>query len=339
MISGAEVVLPDVGAVLGGRGLAGHARAHDLGEAVDVQGVEVEGLLDLAAHLLGPRLGAEDRDLEGGLAGVQAELLEAVRDGQQVGGRGEDGARLEVGDQLHLLLRLPAGHRDHGRPDALGAVVGAEAAGEQAVAVRVVHAVTGADAAGAEAAGDEGGPRGQVVVGVADHGGLAGGAGGGVDAAQLGARGGERAERVALPQELLVRVRELGEVPELREVRGVDAVRVEVLPIRGHVLVGVVQGPAEAFELERLDLVPAHRLLGVRGPAVGGGGQGCRRVRVGDRGLEHGVLLGMRGRAAVDDGGAPAGAPAGQRPGAGMVRERPRKAATGVPSSVVTVMS
>ena len=44
-------------------------------------------------------------------------------------------------------------------------------------------------------------------------------------------------------------------------------------------------------------------------------------------------------RAAVDDGGAPAGASAGQRPGAGMVRERPRKAATGVPSSVVTVMS
>ncbi len=168
----AEVVLPDVGAVLGLVGLAGHTGAHDLGQPVDAARGDIEGLPDLVAHLLGPRLSTEHRVLEAGLTGIRAELAEPVRDREQVGGRGEDGLRLEIADQLALLLGLPAGHRDHRAPQPLGAVVRAQAAGEQAVTVGGVHLVPRLHAGAPEAPGHEGPPRLQVVLGVRHHGGL-----------------------------------------------------------------------------------------------------------------------------------------------------------------------
>ena len=61
----------------------------------------------------------------------------------------------EVGDQPHLPLGLPAGHRDDGAAEPLGAVVRAEAAGEQPVAVGDVHLHAGPHAGRAQAAGDE----------------------------------------------------------------------------------------------------------------------------------------------------------------------------------------
>ena len=67
-----EVVLPDVQPVLGLDTLVRHARAHHLGQPVDVDGVHVELLLHLASHVVGPRLGAEDADLQRGLTRVDA---------------------------------------------------------------------------------------------------------------------------------------------------------------------------------------------------------------------------------------------------------------------------
>ena len=61
---GIEVVLPDVQTVLGLDALLGDPRPHHLGQAVDVDRVHVETLLDLGAHRLGPRLGAEDADAQ-----------------------------------------------------------------------------------------------------------------------------------------------------------------------------------------------------------------------------------------------------------------------------------
>jgi hypothetical protein len=46
------VVFPDHRAVLGLDALAGHARAHHFGQAVDVDGVDAELALDLGAHAL-----------------------------------------------------------------------------------------------------------------------------------------------------------------------------------------------------------------------------------------------------------------------------------------------
>ncbi len=112
-------------------------------------------------------------------------------------------------DQLHLLLGLPARHRDHGAAQPLGAVVRAQAAGEQAVAVGDVHDVAGAPAGGADRARDQVGPGVDVALRVAHDGRLAGRARRGVDAHDLLARHREHAERVVVAQVLLGREREL----------------------------------------------------------------------------------------------------------------------------------
>ncbi|MNE87715.1 hypothetical protein D3C80_1849490 [compost metagenome] len=81
---------------------------------------------------------------------VDALALDLVGQVQHVGRGDHDDVGLEVADQLDLLLGLAAGHRDHGAAQALGAVVGAQAAGEQAVAVGDVDAIAGAAAGGAD---------------------------------------------------------------------------------------------------------------------------------------------------------------------------------------------
>ena len=126
-----------------------------------------------------------------------------------VRGRDHDDVRLQVGDQLHLLLGLAARHRDHGAAGALGAVVRAQAAGEQAVAVGDVDHVARPAAGGADRARHQVGPGVDVLQGVADDGGLAGRARGGMDARHPFPRHREQAERIVVAQVALCREREL----------------------------------------------------------------------------------------------------------------------------------
>ena len=150
-------------------------------------------------------------------ARVEALRGELVDDREHVGRRHHDDLRPEVGDQLDLPRRHPARDRDDRRAEPLDAVVRAEAAGEQAVAVGVVHLVAGPPAGRAEGAGHHLGPDVEVARGVADDRRLAGGAGRGVDAADPVLRDGEHAERVVLPQVGLARG---GEASRGRRARG-----------------------------------------------------------------------------------------------------------------------
>src|SRR5690606_22313187 len=200
---GVEVVLPDVQAVLGLHALAGHPGAHHFGQPVDVHGVDVEALLDLGAHLIGPGFGAEDADLQRSAAGIDALALELVEQRQHVGRGDHDDLGLEVLDDLHLTRGHAAGGGNDGATQLLGSVVGPEATGEQPVPVGDVHLVPGAATGRADRAGHHFGPGLQITVGVTHHGGFAGGAAGGVQPADLLLRNGEHAERVVLPQVLL----------------------------------------------------------------------------------------------------------------------------------------
>ena len=73
---GDEVVLIDVHAVLLGA-LVGDAGAGKLGQAINIIGLDAQLALDVAAHLLGPGLGAEDAGLELDLI-PQAALVDAL---------------------------------------------------------------------------------------------------------------------------------------------------------------------------------------------------------------------------------------------------------------------
>ena len=149
---GIEMILPDVQAVLGLHAFLRHAGADHLRQAVDIGRVHVEGLLDLGAHRVGPGLGAEDAELQRRFARVELLLLELVENRQHVARRHRDDVGLEIVDQLHLPLGHAAGHRHHGAAELFGAVMRAEPAGEQAVAIGVVHDHAGAAAGGADRA-------------------------------------------------------------------------------------------------------------------------------------------------------------------------------------------
>ena len=82
-----EVVLLHVQAVARLRALGGDARADDLAQPVDVERLQAELGLELGAHGLGPRLGAEHADLERELVRADPRLAQALGDVQRVGGR------------------------------------------------------------------------------------------------------------------------------------------------------------------------------------------------------------------------------------------------------------
>ncbi len=172
-------------------------------------------------------------------------------------------------DQLDLALGHAARHRHHGAAEPLGAVMGAQAAREQAVAVDDVHQIARAPAGGPDRARADFGPDFDVGPGVADHGRLTGGAGRGVDAQDLRAGHGEHPERVMPTQVVLGREREFPEVSKPAQVVRMDARPIERRPVMGNPLVDPAQRRLEAAELQRLDLVAGRDLDRVELVALG----------------------------------------------------------------------
>ena len=252
---GVEVIFPDMQAVLRLDAFIGDAGAHHFRQAVNVDGVHVEDLLDLLAHLVGPGLGPEDADLKRAFARVHAPAAVFVQDRQHVRRRDHDDARLEILDQCHLPFGHPARDRHHGAAQTFGTVMRAKPPGEQSIAVGHM-----ADVARTPARGPDG-PRNQVrpivdiALGIADHGRLAGRAGRGMDADQLLARDGEHAEGIVVAQILLVGEGELRQISQRMQVFGMHARLVETLAVEGRVLIGVLQRPLHAVELQGRDFI------------------------------------------------------------------------------------
>src|SRR5439155_27218873 len=73
----------------------------------------------------------------------------------------------------------------------------------------------------------------------------------------------EEAERIVIAQVALHREREARQVCELLQVVRMDAPGIERLAVMRHVVVGVLQAPAQALELQRAQLVGAGALDGL----------------------------------------------------------------------------
>ena len=204
------------------------------------------------AHRRGPRLGAEDADRERRLLRVHALLFHLLGDRQHVRRRHHDDVGLEVGNDLHLPLGHAARNRDHRAAELLRAVVRAESAGEQSVAVRHMHDVAGAAARGADRARHDSRPGVDVLRRVADHRRLAGRSARRVQPHHLLARHGEQAERVVVAQVLLQREREPRQVRQRLQVARLHLRGVERRAVVRDVVVRVVERPAQALELQRL---------------------------------------------------------------------------------------
>ena len=140
----------------------------------------------------------------------------------------------KIANELHLPLGEAAADRNDGGAQSLAAVMGAEPAGEQAVAVSDVDLVGGAAAGGADRARHQQRPGVDVAFGIADDGRLAGGAARGVDAHDIGHRHREHAERIILPQILFGGERKFGEIGKLFQVGGMHAGGVELFLVVRH---------------------------------------------------------------------------------------------------------
>ena len=243
------------------RALHGHARAHDFGQAVHVAVLDAQLLADVLAHAFGGGLGAEDagRDLEVDCR-VVSHLDGGVGDEQRIGGRASENIGAQVLHHLDLALRVSRGGGDDRAARGLAAVVRAQAAREQAVAVRhldggVLVAVHHMDAARETVA-----PVLEVVRGMPHYGGLARRARRRVDARHVLLRHGEQPERVGVAHVLFHDERELRQVLEGLEVARLDAGLLERSLVERHVVIGVLHGLLHALQLQVAQLLYGHGL-------------------------------------------------------------------------------
>jgi hypothetical protein len=157
-----------------------------------------------------------------------------------------------------LARRVAAGHGNDGRPDGARALVRAQPAGEEAVAVCDLDDVVLARAGGGHRAGHALGPDLDVALGVPGHDGHAGGAGRALDAHDVFQR--LRKEAVG---ELVAEVGLIGEGEELQIVDGPDVARLDALidhalAVHGHVVVHPLDGGLQTFALQRVQRLAVH---------------------------------------------------------------------------------
>ena len=256
---GQVVVFVDVHAGLG-EALERDAGAAHLGEAVDVECVDAETGLDLHAHLVGPRFGAVIADPHRQVFGTQAAVAGRLGQVERVRRRARDRRDAEVAHELELAVGVAAGDRQHGGAEPFAAVVQAEAAGEQAVAVGVLQHVARLHAAGRQGARDQIGPQVDVGGDVADRRRITGRARRGVHAHEFVARHGEHAERIMVAQVDLGRQRQVGDVAVTADSLGRDAGLVELLPVERDIVVGIAQCRAQAPDLQLAEFGSGERL-------------------------------------------------------------------------------
>ena len=137
------MILPAVQPVLLEIALAGNAGAEDFRQAIHVHGLDAEASFKIAPQRLAPRLGTKSAAAQRKRRDIDAHSIRHFGDVECVGRRRAQDGRAEIPHQHDLPLGAAARHRDDGAAEPLGAVVGAEAAGEEAVTVGIVNDVAG----------------------------------------------------------------------------------------------------------------------------------------------------------------------------------------------------
>ena len=98
------MIFPDMWAVLGFDAFAGHTRADDFRQTIDVYGINATAQFNFLAHRIGPGLRTEYPDPERGFRWINPLAIKLIGKIQHIRGRGHDDAGLEILNQLHLAL-------------------------------------------------------------------------------------------------------------------------------------------------------------------------------------------------------------------------------------------
>ena len=259
---GDHVILVDVHAVLL-QALEGHARAGDLGQAINIARVDAQQLLDALAHLLGPGLRAEAARLQLQiLLRIDSHLPDGLAQVGGVGGRTAQKRGTQVLHHQDLALSVAAGHGNDHRPDAVRTLIRAKSAGEQAQAIGDLHDVILSGAGGGQRAGHHLAPNVDVVAGVSGHDGLARGAGGTLNAHDLALRRSQQVEGVIVPQVGLFHEGQVLQILEAADVLRLHPCGVHPRPVHGHIFILPLHGGSEALALQGRQLVAADTFHG-----------------------------------------------------------------------------
>ena len=253
-----HVVLIDMHALLF-KTFKGNAGAGDLGKAVDVARVDAQQFFQMDAHLLGPGLRAEASCPElYVLAGRKAHVADGLA---QIGGVGRGAAKYGGAHLAHhhnLALGIAGGHGDGHRAYGGGALMRAQAAGEQAVAVTHLHDIVPVRARAGERAGHHLGPHIHVVLGVAGNDGLACGAGGALNTHYVAQGAGQQPVGKLIAQIGLFSEGQLYDICQGIYILGLHALRVHALAVHGHVFINVLNDRLEPLSLELFTLLAIH---------------------------------------------------------------------------------
>ena len=200
---GDEVVLPDMQPIFSLDALDGHTRPHDLGQAVDVDGCQIQLILDFPPHGLGPGFGTEDADPQLEFFEIDPLRPRLLGHEERVG-RGTGQYRgTEILHDHDLTLGIAARNGDDRGPQPFGAVMGPQSAGKEPVTVGVMDDIPPVGAGRDKRAGHQFTPGVDVLEGIADHGRFTCGAGRGVDADDLLQGSGKQAVRIGVAHVLL----------------------------------------------------------------------------------------------------------------------------------------
>ena len=258
---GVEMVFEDVDAVAA-LAFATHARTHDFGKAVNVVSLDASLFFDVVAHAVAPRFCTEDTALHLQVTNVDAHFFGNVNDTDKVAGRSAYRGNTEILHEHHLAFGIAAADRDDSRTEGFETAVDTKTAGEQAVAVEVLHDVGAAEAASEEPALHDLGPHVHVFFGVAHDDGLAGGAGTCVQAHDFAHVDGEQTVRVGVTQILLHGEGELRNVFESLDVFGLEALLVHAFTEKRNFLVGKFYGGAHTLQLQVTQFFFGHEVQG-----------------------------------------------------------------------------
>ncbi len=124
--------------------LVPHAGACYFAQPVNIISLYSQLRLDVAAHILRPRLCTECTELQLELLARETGVLNGIRQIQRIRGRAAKHRRTEIVHQCNLFLRIAAGHRNDGCTDILGTGMRTQSAGKEPVSVGYLENVRAA---------------------------------------------------------------------------------------------------------------------------------------------------------------------------------------------------
>ena len=186
-----------------------------------------------------------------------------IGNGQHVTGRDHDDVGFEILNELHLALGLSATKGHHSEAQFFCAIVGTQTTGEQTIAIADMHHVASLCPACTNTARHHRGPSVNVTLGIAHHGGFAGGATGSMNARTSSAWHCKHAIGIAVAQIGFGGERKLGQVGQRMAITGVHASCIKLEFVYRRVVVGVLQRGLQAFELQRTQLIDAGFFYGL----------------------------------------------------------------------------